>query len=331
MKLSIAMATYNGEAYLREQLDSFVSQTRQPDELVVSDDCSTDNTASILQEFAERAPFPVRVIRNSYPLGVRGNFNKALESSDGDCIFLSDQDDVWLPNKINDMVLFGEANNWPLLVVCDTRFGNSDLTQLGNAKLPYVRRVKGRVDGSHIMGCCTMITKEFAELALPIPDIPGNHDNWLHGFAERLGGRRIMEEVLQYYRRHGANDSQGVMSDENVNGRLSYLVGHVRHQSMDAINARAQMLQAMRTRLTEERNVASNINLKAAINAIEHENEAVSKRLTLVGMKRGRRIPTSVRMLLAGDYWYFKGVASWAKDLLRPSEKKSMNAAKAQE
>jgi glycosyltransferase involved in cell wall biosynthesis len=100
MKISIAMCTYNGERYIQEQLDSFVDQSRKPDELVVCDDCSTDATLEILRAFAARVPFPVRIVENETNLGSTRNFAKAIALCSGDLIALSDQDDVWRSRKL---------------------------------------------------------------------------------------------------------------------------------------------------------------------------------------------------------------------------------------
>ena len=93
------MATYNGSAYLREQLASILYQTRQPDELVVGDDGSDDSTIGILRSFAEEAPFPVRILQHDH-FGFGANFFLTLEAAQGELIAFADQDDVWLPNKL---------------------------------------------------------------------------------------------------------------------------------------------------------------------------------------------------------------------------------------
>jgi glycosyltransferase involved in cell wall biosynthesis len=100
VKLSVAMCTCNGEAYLREQLDSILAQTHSPDELIASDDASTDGTLSILESFKQRASFPVTVLVNARRLGVCKNFEQAVTHCSGEIIALSDQDDVWLPTKL---------------------------------------------------------------------------------------------------------------------------------------------------------------------------------------------------------------------------------------
>ena len=95
MKISIAMTAFNGAKYINEQLNSFASQTRLPDEVVVCDDISSDDTFEILDNFARSAPFKMIVVRNNKNLGYTKNFEKALSLCSGDLIFLSDQDDIW--------------------------------------------------------------------------------------------------------------------------------------------------------------------------------------------------------------------------------------------
>src|ERR1043166_3411462 len=103
MKLSIALCTYNGAAFLREQLESIAAQTRTPDELVISDDQSTDGTLRLIEEFAETAGFPVRVSVNESNLGTAKNFEKAISLCRGDVIMLSDQDDVWHSDRLESV------------------------------------------------------------------------------------------------------------------------------------------------------------------------------------------------------------------------------------
>ena len=100
MNISIAMATYNGAKFLREQLDSIAAQTLPPYELVICDDGSTDSTLAIAREFAKEVNFPVRIYLNEHNLGFADNFLKAASLCEGDWIAFSDQDDVWLPHKL---------------------------------------------------------------------------------------------------------------------------------------------------------------------------------------------------------------------------------------
>lgn len=103
LTISIAICTFNGEKFLQEQLVSFLAQSRLPDELVICDDGSTDRTGEILESFKETAPFSVRIIINEQGLGFRKNFEQALSLCRGDLISFSDQDDVWLPEKLKEV------------------------------------------------------------------------------------------------------------------------------------------------------------------------------------------------------------------------------------
>jgi glycosyltransferase involved in cell wall biosynthesis len=119
--ISIAMATYNGARFIRQQLDSFSRQTLLPSELVVCDDGSDDSTLSILSDFSRSAQFPVVVVKNPERLGHTANFLKAARMCRGDLIAFSDQDDEWLPQKLSrmlqasddsDALVFGHATEW---------------------------------------------------------------------------------------------------------------------------------------------------------------------------------------------------------------------------
>jgi glycosyltransferase involved in cell wall biosynthesis len=120
-KISIAMATYNGEAFIRQQLDSFSRQTLLPSELIVCDDGSTDATVSIVSDFSRSAPFPVKIFNNPARLGYTANFLQAARMCEGDLIAFSDQDDEWFPRKLErvlrasqgaDALLFSHAEEW---------------------------------------------------------------------------------------------------------------------------------------------------------------------------------------------------------------------------
>ena len=104
-RLSVVMATYDGESYLAEMLDSLAAQDVLPDEMVVRDDASSDGTVRVLEDFATRAPFPVRVIAGDVRLGYARNFVTAAGRATGDLLFFADQDDTWRPEKLARMPL----------------------------------------------------------------------------------------------------------------------------------------------------------------------------------------------------------------------------------
>jgi len=209
MKVSIAMATYNGANYIGEQLESFLAQTRLPDEVIITDDGSSDSTMNIVESFAITAPFKVSIYKNTKNLGYCNNFQKALTKSTGDIVLLSDQDDYWFPDKIKKTLD---------LIELEPTFGvyinNAELT---NAKLmPVSLTTLGQIESSkssnksYVLGCCCAIRRSFLDMVLPFPEGISSHDRWLVELASGLGLKKINSEVLQYYRRHGNNESASV-------------------------------------------------------------------------------------------------------------------------
>ena len=132
MKISIAMTLYNGARHLKEQLDSLTSQTRQPDELVVCDDCSTDGSAEIVRHFASNVSFPVRLHVNTSNMGEMLNYEKAVSLSTGDVIFFCDWDDVWMPHKLERMESAFRQSPEVGVVQCDGLVTDEQLRPLGS-------------------------------------------------------------------------------------------------------------------------------------------------------------------------------------------------------
>lgn len=214
LTISIAMTTYNGERFLQEQLDSFLQQTRLPDELVVCDDGSQDSTVTIVQSFVSKAPFAVRLFVNKTNLGFSKNFEKAIGLCNGDLIFCSDQDDIWLPEKIETFEkLFYECPEVGCLI-CDVEMVDENLKPLDIAMwivrgfTPRLQKqfnqgknlsVLFRVD--FIQGCALAFRGELRHLILPIPPSWG-FDYWI-GFALSFFGEvRLIPRKLIKYRRH---------------------------------------------------------------------------------------------------------------------------------
>ena len=180
MRLSIAMCTYNGAAYLSEQLESLAAQTRPPDELVVCDDRSNDGrTLEIVKAFARNAPFRVRLSVNRKNLGSKKNFARAIRRCRGDIIFLCDQDDVWRRDKLARFedtftsrpetgFVFSDAdvvdeNLRPLSHLSDD-FGRERLTDLEQVKAFHALLRRNLVTGATLA-----FRSSFRPLVLPIP------------------------------------------------------------------------------------------------------------------------------------------------------------------
>lgn len=210
LKVSIAMATYNGERFLKEQLDSFAQQTLLPIELVVCDDVSTDHTLEILNQFAAKAPFPVKIHRNTEKLGVRDNFLRALELCVGDLVAFSDQDDVWLPGKLAACVAYFESDDVSIVTHNASLVGPA-LEPLGRS-WPY--RAKAKIEPSlsrrGYAGSAMMFRRRCAAPLLRDPELRHafpDHDHAV-GLVAAAGGTEVRcQEVLSLHRCHDTNTS----------------------------------------------------------------------------------------------------------------------------
>lgn len=229
------MATYNGETYLQAQLDSFLSQRQIPDELVVSDDGSTDQTLAILENFKRIAPFEVVIVHNTGHKGYASNFNNALSHSTGDLIFLSDQDDVWFDAKIATICAIAE-NTEKMLIMNDCVYTDKDLLSTGLTKLEQIKNA-GMSESAFMMGCCSAIKRELLTIVLPIAPSYSAHDKWINIISILLDQKEIVRDVLQYYRRHGDNvsnfsvNSLKPIKKNSLSSQWRSLINHFNYQS----------------------------------------------------------------------------------------------------
>ena len=323
MKVSIAMATYNGAEYIREQLDSFVVQTRLPDELIVCDDGSSDETVEILHSFAKLAPFDVRVECNPKNLGYAQNFSKVLTLCAGDLVFLSDQDDVWFPNKIETIAKVAEDDVFNQVFMNDAELTYEDLRSTGLTKLGQFRTA-GVLKKNFVMGCCAAIKGKFLSDALPVPEGYGAHDGWIIKLAEGLGKRRIIEETLQYYRRHGNNESTFAANSTKKINELNYILRQIISRANgEGINKLEQLsseLDFMMRRLeqmraSEGREYVTIAEINKYLSVLVYTREATRMRLEVLRKPRVWRIFLIIRMFIFGQYKYFHGAKSALGDI----------------
>ena len=205
VKVSVAMCTYNGERFLREQLDSIVNQTYADIEIVICDDGSNDDTCEIINSYASRDD-RIRFVQNSENLGFIRNFEKALSICSGTFIALADQDDVWLPQKIESLLTEIDSN---LLVYSAVQLMDENGDPI-ERKFPSVARLEGDAALSLVVGNCVtghacMIRQELLDLALPFPVNVLAHDQWLAVVAASQGKLKASGQVLSLYRQHAAN------------------------------------------------------------------------------------------------------------------------------
>jgi glycosyltransferase involved in cell wall biosynthesis len=216
--LSIALCTYNGAAYLNEQLESIAAQTRTPDELVISDDQSTDDTLRLIEEFAAPAGFPVRLSINQTNLGIAKNFEKAISLCRGDVIVLSDQDDVWHNDKLESVERIFTAKPQLSLVFSNAEIVDETLRRFDQTLFDWVHfdgekqrlvRSGGALDlqlrENLVLGATVAFRAHLRELVLPISGGgPLVHDGWIVLLVAAVGEIDFIERPLMKYRQHSA-------------------------------------------------------------------------------------------------------------------------------
>jgi glycosyltransferase involved in cell wall biosynthesis len=220
--VSIALCTFNGAKFLKEQLDSLVNQSYPDLEIIAVDDASQDHTFSILKEYASKYPM-MRVYRNEKNLGFQNNFEKALKLCKGDFIAISDQDDIWNLNKIQWMY---EKIRGNLLIYHDSEmidtFGNS-LNMKISEKINFIRG--NNCQAFFLMNCVSghsvFFKKQLLNYAFPFPK-KGIYDHWLALVATHYGYIDYIDKCLVKYRQHGRNvtDFQGIRTKSSANQKL---------------------------------------------------------------------------------------------------------------
>jgi glycosyltransferase involved in cell wall biosynthesis len=198
------MATKDGARYLAEQLDSILSQLTSNDELIISDDASTDDTISIIQSYND---IRIKLLCNHSSKGIPKNFEESLKASKGDFIFLTDQDDVWVSTKMETMLRQLAKYD---LVISDCVIVDDQLKIKTDSFFSWNNSGKGLIKNifrNSYMGCCMAFSRSVLNRALPFPkDIP-MHDFWIGLIGELYFKVCFTPEILVYHRRHSGNAS----------------------------------------------------------------------------------------------------------------------------
>ena len=199
--ISVCIATYNGEKYIKEQLLSILPQLGKKDEVIISDDHSTDNTLDIVKGLNDNR---IKIVMNNREKGYTSNFENALSYAIGDYIFLSDQDDIWMSNKVDYCI--AELKEYDL-VVSDAILINSKGEKIDDSFF-YKRNVYytwlGNIFKFGFLGCCMAFKMNVLKKALPFPKkhLYCTHDNWIFLVAQSFYKVKISHEKLIRYRRH---------------------------------------------------------------------------------------------------------------------------------
>lgn len=213
MSISVCMATYNGEKYIKQQVESILVQLDEDDELIVSDDSSTDHTVCILKSFNDPR---IKIFNNTKKRGVTHNFENAIEKSTGSFIFLSDQDDVWEKDKVEKVL--AKLNEVDLvlhngqLIDGEGKLINQDLFSIYKTRKGYLKNLTRNT----FVGCCMAFKRELIAEILPIPNKIMMHDMWIALVAEKKGSTALLPEQLIQYRRHENNASTTSKKSSNT-------------------------------------------------------------------------------------------------------------------
>lgn len=206
--ISVCMATYNGEKYIKEQLLSILRQIGDNDELVISDDGSTDGTLDLIKGIKDKR---IRLIINPNDKGYSRNFAHAIGKAKGDILFISDQDDVWADGKVNLMIA---RLNICHMVISDAMVVDSNLKMLKESHFSNMGVKKGFIINflkTRYIGACMAFRREVLVKALPFPRHSKYcaYDYWLALVCELYYKVELEESALVYYRRHDNNALTG--------------------------------------------------------------------------------------------------------------------------
>lgn len=204
-KISVAMATYNGEKYVKEQIETILKNLKDNDELIISDDGSSDMTVEIIKSFNDKK---IKLIDGPQK-GLKKNFENAINNTTGDYIFLSDQDDIWMDDKVDKVMECFNSNNYILIqhdaIVVDEN-DNVIFDSFAEHRKVKTGILKNLIKNSY-HGCCIAFRKELKDEILPIPDNIYLHDEWIGLVGELNGKTYFLNEKLMKYRRHSENNS----------------------------------------------------------------------------------------------------------------------------
>ncbi len=323
MKISLAMCTYNGAAFLPAQLETIVAQSRKPDEIVICDDGSTDQTRTLLEKFAKESPVSVSLKFNQQNLGSIKNFEQAVRSCTGDIIVLSDQDDVWRTDKLKKIVEAFQSEPAVGLVFSDAEIVDENLEPLNRRMWDEVgfdadkrklvrlgRALEVLITGWTVTGATMAFRSNFVKLSLPIPEgIAMIHDGWIALTIAAVAGVVPIEEPLIKYRQH-ARQQIGAPGAQKATEQLSPTQAlRRRHPSTDL----HKILTTLEERLLSQGN---SYDTRNALSFVGDYSFHLNVRANLP-QNRLNRVPTILRELLTRRYHeYANGFKSAAKDLV---------------
>ncbi len=312
--LSVALCTFNGASFLPAQLNSIQIQTRLPDEMIVCDDGSADNTAEIIESFSASVSFPVRLQKTNRTLGITKNFERAIGDCRGDIIVLCDQDDVWQPQKLERVEDAFMDNPAAGLVLSNAEIVDENLVPLGYSLWSYLKFKPGRNHGPSTLkkfvkrnpsfGTTMAFRGSFKKLLLPIPSDVA-HDMWCGLVIAASAPAVFISDALVRYRQHEKQYTGDVAKRLAFSSR----VADARNLGNTALRETLNLYQQALTRLQ-----ASESGNSAVIRLFE---EKINHMMTRAALPEGRleRFAIALRELVTRRYHrYSDGSLSFAKD-----------------
>ncbi len=326
-RVSVALCTYNGAPFIAAQLESILKQTRPPDEVIVSDDGSEDESLAIVKRFEAGFPSVVRLAQTPQRLGYAKNFEHAIGEASHDIIFLSDQDDVWFETKIESMLRPFAANDRVDLVYGDAQLTDAALRPLGRTifqaagsmHLDTRHAARDLVRGADlaVQGATIALRSRLRASVLPVDDVTWGHDHWIVFIAHAISEVQAVDEPLMYYRRHERNSAYNRTFDGQWWREWS---AGVRTPGAERYEREVRRWDAMLQRLEALRAGAVAVSpdvLDEFIRESRRRLEFARCRAEIQRTARHRRIAPTVRLLLRGEYHsYVHGFKSFGKDLL---------------
>ena len=201
--ISVCIATYNGEKYIKEQLDSIINQLDKNDEIIISDDGSSDNTINIIESYNDRR---IVLYKNSFK-NVVLNFEFAIRKSKGDYIFLSDQDDIWHKDKVTCFIDCFLKNSNVTLLISDFQVINQNGLYIDSvySKNQFSTSLVKNIIVNNFIGCAMAFTSNTKKIILPFPKNIAMHDWWIGTCSKMYGEINFIDKKLHFYRRHNSN------------------------------------------------------------------------------------------------------------------------------
>lgn len=319
MKTSIVMTVYNGEKYLKKQIESFLRQTVCPNEIIISDDCSSDNTMNILESYRNHNNINFKIYKNEQNLGFTKNFENAISKSTGDIIFLSDQDDVWYDNKIETIINTYKKNPEINLIIHDADLVNESLEKTNLSAISQI--LSGFSDTDvFITGALTSFNKALMRYFMPFPKNLVGHDGYIHYVARNLKTRLVIHDKLQMIRRHSNNTSDWVASSLLKINKIDVFKKQFLSKRISNYNDRLEQVEhviKIINNIEKENHLFSKEHLLLSINNLKKEGLALKKRNLFENKNFFEKKLIAFELLFKNQYKYFNGLRSFLRDLIR--------------